>query len=298
MHDRPVARKIIKLGFQLLFGRRRAHWQDNWPFLKLIRAQHNTPGQILWKGQAAGTLFPVTEFYAAVGREVVIFGSGPSLRSQDVARIDASAALLVNGAVTLMPRLQGAFAIAIEDERFVWRHFGNMLQQLPRDPVFLLSPSVIRAILSHDASWCDGRRIVLIENLYKPFDGARRRFSDASVQKVVTGTGENCFSRDPGVGIIPAGTVAFSAMQFAIAARPECIGLAGIDLSNADGPRFYENGAQAASGIVGAEQRILNHFEYVAEQAGKLGVTIEVYSRVSALLTRGLPYSDRLVQVR
>lgn len=292
--DRPFSRKIVKLAFALLAGRARAHGQDCWPGLKIDTAA----GRVLYRGAQAARLSPAA--LPSGLEEITVVGSGPSIRDQDLTRLPPRSTILLNGAITLCDRI-APLAIAVEDERFVWRHGAELRRVLAeQDCLFLLSPAVIRALLSQDRSCLGGRKIALIDNLLKPVNGKRRKPDDPALRAIVRlGTQPgSALSLDPGRGIMPAGTVAFSALQFALAALPRRIGLAGIDLSNAAQPRFYETaGEQAASGIVTGLERILAGFSLAHALAAERGIALACYSPVSALLGIGYSPSDRLSAV-
>lgn len=291
MSDRPFHRQIVKIVFQILRGRSRAHWQDSWPHLRVIRDETGA-GQILWKGRPAGQLLPAR--LPGGLAEITIVGSGPSLREQDVSRLPAHSAILLNGAIGLAPKC-APLALAVEDERFVWRH-RTMLAGAPTDCLWMLSPSVMRALLSEDASTLAGRRIILIDNILKPVHAPRRTADDPALAAILCRGADGAgFSRDPARGIMPAGTVAFTALQFAVAARPGLVRLAGIDLSNAAAPRFYETESDMApSGLVDGLGRILAGFALARRCAAEAGVTLTCASRVSALLGIGYPLDPLL----
>ncbi len=222
----------------------------------------------------------------------MIVGSGPSLRDQRRTALPGPACVLLNGAVTLVGEIGAPLAVAIEDERFVWRH-RPLLEPIPPDVLCLLSTGVLRAICETGPAWLDGRAVVRIEDLRKPYRAPRRRLEDPGLP--VRRAGAAALSLDPGAGVVIAGTVAFTALQFALWAGPERIGFAGIDLGNAGDPRFYERpGATAASGLDRAQGRILPHFALAGQVAAERGIGLECYSPVSALLSLGLPFSPRL----
>jgi hypothetical protein len=106
---------------------------------------------------------------------------------------------------------------------------------------------------------------------------------------------EVAISLQPWSGIVPAGSVAVTAAQIALAMRPRKIGLAGIDLTSTQMPRFYEEaGDQAMSRLDAAVDRILKMFGLIREEATRFGVAVENYSPVSLLASVGYPYVDRL----
>jgi len=216
------------------------------------------------------------------------------LRGQDLSRVAPNRAILLNGAIKLIPDLGGVFAVVIEDERFVWRHHSEFANFRPNDTIFLLSPAVIRTLLSLDSNWCQDRTIVLLDNLKKPYGQPRRSLLDPDIADLLVLGNDAALSTNPEFGVVPVGTVAFSALQFALAAGVSRIGLAGIDLSNAHMPRFYENGDTAKSGILRAQQKILAHFALADEHAKKLGVDIVCHSPVSALRDIGIVYQQTI----
>lgn len=283
--DRPIQRRLIKLGFSAFAGRKRAHWQDTFPGLRIDRER----GQILYFGESAGVLSPTR--LPDHAKEIAIVGSGPSIRKQHLTRLPPRSALLLNGAISLAAQLH-PMAILIEDERFVWRHF-DMLRDTPADCPWFLSPGVIRALLERDRTFLIGKQVRLIEDLLKPVHSPRLNRADPALAGVLDR--QKLFSLEPERGIMPAGTVAYTAMQFAMASGPCLIGLAGVDLSNANQPRFYETmGNAAPSGIVRGLSRIIDGFSAAREIAGSRGIKLRCYSPVSVLLDVGYPHDPRL----
>ncbi|WP_273690658.1 glycosyl transferase [Ketogulonicigenium vulgare] len=280
--DRPVTRRLIRLGFQLLRGR--AHWQDTFPGLRIDRAS----GEIRYFGRKVGQLVPA----ALPSIDALhIIGSGPSLAGQNLTALPPARTILLNGAISLADQLHPA-AVFVEDERFVFRHF-SMLSRLDPAVPLALSAAVIRAILQRDDGFLQGRRVMLIDNLLKPVHHLRRRAVPAGVD----GTG--LVSQDPEQGVMIAGSVACTALQFALAAQPKVIGFAGIDLSNANAPRFYESAdSRAPSGIVSGLPRLLAFFAAARDVAQERGIALRCYSARSALLEIGYPYDDLLDQPR
>ncbi|ACM03704.1 glycosyl transferase [Cereibacter sphaeroides] len=284
LSDRPLKRRAIKLAYSIFAGRDRAHWQETAFGLRIDRAH----GKIMYLGEKVGQLAPAC-FQDA--DEIVIVGSGPSLRDQDVSQLPIRSAILLNGAASLAPQVAPLF-IAVEDERFIWRHF-SMLRDIRRDCGLLLSPGAVRAILEQDREFLKDRRVSLIDNLLKPVHEVRRRETDPSLTSILDTT--RLLSLDPEVGVVPAGTVALSAMQFALAAKPAKISLAGIDLKNAFGPRFYETAREMApSGIVRGMDRILSGFVAAQQVAASRGIALGCLSPVSALLDVGYPFDPRI----
>lgn len=291
MSDTPLHRKLVKLGFQLTHGRETRHHYALWPHGALNHAPDGS-GTLMWRGKPAATL--LAGGLPAGLQEITLIGSGPSLRDQAPERLPPRSAILLNGAISLSGRVP-PLAIAIEDERFIWRHW-TMLRDHTPDCYWMLAPAVMRAILQRDALILQDRRILLIEDITKPTGRKRRSLDDPEIRDFVRRGGDGSgLSQAPWRGVVPAGTIAFSAMQFALAARPAQIGLAGIDLSNADAPRFNETaGNTAPSGIVSALTRILAAFTLAKDEATRHNIRLACYSQHSALCGIGYPFQPRL----
>lgn len=286
--DRPLSRKLIRLGFQAL-GRNRAHRQDLWPGMAIDRRA----GHVDWRGRRLLSLVPPDRIFRPGLDLIAVVGSGPSLRDQRVAALGDGAAILCNGAAQLCDRIR-PLAVAVEDERFVFRHHA-MLSGLPPEIPVLLSPAALRAWAEREAGTLRGRPVTLIENLVKPVGAQRRDLSDPALKGMVVTGPDAAMSLDPATGVVITGTVAFSALQFALAARPRRILLAGIDLSNDSAPRFYETaGDRAPSGLTAGMDRILAGFALARTEAEGRGVEIACASPVSALLGLGYPLDRRL----
>jgi hypothetical protein len=296
--DRPLTRVLIKLVCSVAFGRARAHYQSWLPGLSLALPQQGDDGEIRYKGKRVATLFPSDiMLLSSQSSEIVIIGSGPSVSNAAVETLVPRTAFLLNGAISLISTYGIVpFAIAIEDERFVWRHFEAMKACVSGDVTTLMSPAVIRAVCELDPAWLANKRIVLINDIRKPYRAKKRSSGELSNLSFVrissTGAGA---SLCPDQGVFQGGSVAITAFQFAISRRPSKIGFLGVDINNAKMPRFYERvGEQAYSGIATAKQRILDHLHIGLTVAAEQGVEVVTYSAISALREIGISYDQRL----
>lgn len=272
MSDRPLQRQAIKLAFTAL-GASRAHWQETWPGLRLERAAGDQPGRVIHRGREIAPLQPLSVLASRAGEVVTIIGSGPSIREVDPARLPGYP-ILLNGALSL--GIEGA--LAVEDERFVWRHLRMMEERLRPDMPRLFSPAVIRVLAGRAPRLLAEGPVILMENLGKRAGEVRRR--DLPI-----------VSANPAAGVVIAGTVAFSALQMALGTRARRIAFAGVDLGNAAEPRFYETAENAArSGLTTGLDRILTHFAAAAELAAERGIALETVTPGSALTRVGIPY--------
>ena len=292
MGDRPLIRRLIKLGATLT-GPARAHRQDIWPGLGIDRET----GQVTWRGQP---LLRLATFRALVPQGlplIAVVGSGPSLARQHPERLPDGSAILLNGAASLVGRVR-PLAVMVEDERFVFRHMA-MLAALPRELPLMLSPAAMRAMAERDADLLRDRPVALVDNLLKPVNAPRRRLSDPQLDAVLLrgDPPDAALSLDPDTGVVIFGTVAMSAVQVALAARPDKVLLAGIDLRNAaTTPRFYETAQdRAPSGIVAGLDRSLSGFALAHAVARDRGIAFTCASPASALRDIGLPFDAMLM---
>ncbi|KQR69082.1 hypothetical protein [Rhizobium sp. Leaf341] len=297
--DRPLHRRLWKLAATLAYGRRRAHAYDWAPSLRIEPAPYGPEKTILFKGRPVGTLLPPSALSDLAGSDITIVGSGPSVRDADLQALADRSTLLLNGAIALVPeRIARPLAFVAEDERFVYRHFPAFLAGLDRTILCLLSVAVLRAVLEQDPDWLTDRPVILIDNLLKPYGENRRHLADVARMAAVTvdAPTRSGVSLDPGLGVFQGGSVAVSALQFALFCRPRVIGFIGIDISNAAEPRFYEKpGERVFSGVSEAEGRILAHIRLAKKVGEARGSLFVNYAPTSALQKIGIPLSNRLV---
>lgn len=291
--DRPFRRTLVKLACQLFLGTRQAHYHSWLPSLAIRDRGPGHPGAVWFRGHPILSLLPVEELSRRVGHSILIVGSGPSVKGQSFAGLPSRSAILLNGAISLIgSEIAVPLAVAIEDERFVWRHFAMMREKIAADTLCLFSPGVLNAICLLDRQWLDDRSVVLIDNIRKPYGSPRRPDEALQALGFVRLAGEAGFSEDPDRGVFQGGSVAISALQFALATHAEQVGFLGVDISNAGSPRFYEAAGETAfSGIAGAERRILSHIALAKVCAERKGVILINHSPVSALRRIGLDYS-------
>ena len=161
----------------------------------------------------------------------------------------------------------------------------------------LFSTSVLRAICEIDFAWLRTQKVIHIDFLQKPYGKPRR--SQVELENLDylrwSPSHSSAISLAPSCGFFSGGSVAATAIQIAFCLNPRRIGLAGIDLSNASEPRFYEvTGHSAKSRIVQTQSRILEIFALAQAECRNRGIDLVNYSPISALSALGVPYDDRL----
>ena len=292
--DRPFRRQAIKLLARIFLGSRRAHYHSWLPSLAIEGRSGINPGKVKFRG-IEFPLRNIRSLSERAGERIMIIGSGPSVKGADLSSLPDRSALLLNGAISLIGmQICEPLAVAIEDERFVWRHFDLMRERLVRrEAPLLLSPGVIRAICELDGDFLRDRPLILIDDIRKPYGLPRRDKTELAGFEFVVLEGEAGFSSDPDQGVVQGGSIAISALQFVLATGAREIGFLGVDIANADAPRFYEQeGDVAYSGIAGAEARILTHIALARDVAAAKGVRLSNYSAMSALRSIGLDYGS------
>jgi hypothetical protein len=291
--DRPFRRQAIKVLARILLGGWRAHYHSWLPSLKIVGRRGGSPGVAKFRSGIGFPLSDARSLSERAGERIVIIGSGPSVKGADLSSLPVRGAFLLNGAIRLIgDYIHEPLAVVIEDERFVWRHFSLMRERLVgRKLPLLLSPGVIRAICELDGDFLRDRPLILIDDIRKPYGLPRRDKASLAGFDFVVLDGEAGFSTDPDRGVFQGGSVAISALQFALATNAREIGFLGVDIANANGPRFYEKtGDVAYSGIAGAEARILAHIALARDVVRSRGVRLSNHSEVSALRSIGLDY--------
>lgn len=250
------------------------------------------PGRVVYRGREILGLSGIDSLVRRASQRILIAGSGPSVNEARLGGLPPRHALLLNGAISLIGEaLAEPLAVAIEDERFVWRHFEMIAGRIPSDVPLLLSPGAIRAICDRDAVFLRDRTVILIDDIRKPYGKPRRDEVEVAGRSHAVLRGAAGFSSEPDLGVFQGGSVVVSALQFALATGATEIGFIGVDIANAGAPRFYErDGAAAFSGVAGAEARILEHVALAGDIAEYRGVRLVNHSPVSALRSIGLDY--------
>ena len=293
--NRPLSRTFIKLAARLVGGKSRGHAQDWIPGLRLVPASPTELGSIYHQGILAGRLVSGGVAIHTQSPHVYIVGTGPSIEGCDLSLTESKSCILLNGALHLMSNhIKTPLAVVIEDERFVWNHF-DLLERIPLNCPCVFSVSVIRAVCERNRDWLQERQVVLYDDLRKPYRHKRRSISELRGLPFVrlSPDGEAGFSTEPDAGVFRGGSVVISAVQLALSLRVRTIGFLGIDINNANQPRFYEKAVRSFSGIQKGQDRILRHLVVAKEYASEKGVMLKNYSPISALEALGLEYSDR-----
>ena len=142
--DRPLRRALVKLACRLL-GNDRAHFHSWLPSLTIVGRTQEHPGVVLFRRRKLLELAFIDALRLRASQRIVIVGSGPSINDADLSVLPPHSAILLNGAIHLIGAgVAEPLAVAIEDERFIWRHFDLVRDQLGPDTLLLLAPEFQR----------------------------------------------------------------------------------------------------------------------------------------------------------
>jgi hypothetical protein len=294
----PVRRRRVgKFFYRLTHPRSHHHWYDLRPFLDFERGPEGRWSTVLYKNREVARLSPHREVTRHPRRSVVVVGAGPSLSRQYLERLRERDCILTNGAISLIGSHRVApLAVFIEDQDFV-RAWPELITGIPNGTRCFFTPPVIRTICEVDPSHLVRWQLFLVEILHKPIRAPRPRLDDLLREPFVRGSpdGTALFSTDIERGFGSCGTVVYCACQLALACRPSSLGIAGVDLSNFDQPRFHETDRKpAASRLRRRLPSILAGFGLLGAICRERGIDARNHSSTSILPARDFPYDDWL----
>jgi len=216
-------------------------------------------------------------------KEIFIVGAGPSIKKQKLEILKERQTALLNGSITLIKEygLKPAF-IAIIDSNFCIKR-GEMLKLIPNGSRLVLSYSAMKEIALYYPETIKNNRIFLIMQMH---DWKHAYLSDK---------GYEIFDNFD-YGFLDSGSVMNLAIQTAAMKRIKNIYLAGLDIGNANEPRFYENKTdKMKSGLLkDYETKILPFMKLASKWTKDHGIKMFNCSPVSKLPYSIIPFSDIL----
>src|ERR1044072_6287531 len=96
--DRPLRRTLVKLACQILLGSRRAHYHAWLPSLSIEGRSRGNPGGVRFRGRPVLELLGADALSDRAGASILIVGSGPSVKGQELSQLPQRSAILLNGA--------------------------------------------------------------------------------------------------------------------------------------------------------------------------------------------------------
>lgn len=222
------------------------------------------------------------------GLRGVILASGPSVaRLERPERLFRLPVTCVNGSVTLPQRLgHRCDCLLVTDPRFIRDKPDLFRIGTALADAVVLQPATAFAALQFAPDILERSTIYLVEDPLHPFK-QRRPSSEALASDprlIVHPNGRLMFSIDPSIGICPAGTVVYGAIQLLFGLGYEQLFMFGVDLTT--GPRFYAEGRPAPSELDDSYARTIEPaFQLVGEylrRSGRRLVNASLDSRLDA----------------
>lgn len=287
--------KLARAWFRLTHRKSMRHVAHSLPHLRLTADGERW--KIYWRKQHKGQTMAWAPLTTMQPNLLYVVGSGPSVAEQDLSQIGDAPTLVVNGAASLIAdgTLKNPIGVVMEDARFV-RQRPDFIEGLPRSTPLFVTQSVLQALGAMNGDWLSQFPVYFMQGFtarywqpWQPlecFDSQDYRASDNAA-----------LSLDLSQGVFGCGTVMYAASQVALMHGASHIRLAGLDLTNFEQPRFYEQrNDQAWTGLQNAyETRILPAFTLLKNVCDERGVTIENCSHTSIIPREVLPFSDALM---
>ena len=178
------------------------------------------------------SLYDLTNALKAPSGELFIIGSGPSIRTQAIGRLENKNTILLNGAVTLIKDADlHPLCVLVVDELFCRKRL-DLLASVPEGTNMVLTFPAIKEIAFERPDIIRRNRIFLLHEKNQDFHG-----------KLGVDTYNLSQFDKPTHGVFRAGTVMSAGIQLAAFMKVPNVYLLGLDIGNAETePRFYETG--------------------------------------------------------
>ena len=209
---------------------------------------------------------------------VHVLASGPSMLHFRSERLGQNLAILVNGAIRFYEQGVRHCVWVVSDSRFVHHqpHFWSTVVGM----TCFFTPAVIQLIAAHSPGFFARNSVVMIRDV-------RQMWSDRHLIPPEVAVHD---SQHPNIGVsfdisqgfVEAGTVTFIATQLAYYMGAERIVIHGMDILNADQPRFYEQpGERSPCKLLAGKDRIVASFNWLNAMYAERGVQVYNASPVS-----------------
>lgn len=258
-------------------------------------------------------LHNIQQRYQTRQKSIHIFASGSSISRVNFSEtLLAQPAIFVNGSITLSDqhKFESIVAYVISDARFIDHAPQIFAAHYRGQPLFITQP-VLEKILALELDLFDQHleNIYLIQPIDRPLSNpkanvlskifARKKLNISDIadpeiildlqNKPVLGVSLNICK-----GFVEAGTVAYVATQLAYGLGACSIYIYGMDLINANQPRFYENDKNQSPCKLdkAVENRIIPSFDLLATQFKQNNVDVFNASDISKNLFVNLKYKS------
>lgn len=280
---------IIKHYLIIKRGRDNSYSFSYHPYIRILNRN-----KIYWKNKF---LFKTHSFDKLNSNEndIFIVGSGPSINTQNLALLRNKKVIFLNGSIIIAKKYNILpFCLIIMDSTFIINR-QNIIKEIPPKIPLILSLSVIKALYYFMPQILKEHPVFLIENPLEPYNGTKKKISDLDKKYFyISKAGDSAFSLKPSAGLYNGGTVMSNAIQIAFYAGFKRIFLLGLDIGNANQPRFYENNKNKIKcGLLNDyETEILPFMKATRELAEIKGISIYNCSPITKLPYEVIPYFD------
>ncbi|MCD0500988.1 MULTISPECIES: hypothetical protein [Achromobacter] len=286
------ADRLVRKLFRLLRARTQRHNQHLWPFVRIWRDRTGAISGFRAFGRSL-PLTPLAQGYDRADDTVHLILSGPSVAQIPYDQLDIRVAMGVNGAIALARKFDLPFKYyCIIDQNFVRERIELVREIVGRDLTLYVFPEVLRYIMQgipQDQIRC---RICIVELISER--AYQRSVAPAVLKRIAAATPEVQlldakqglgYSFDASLGVFDADTVAYAALQVLMSGGARQVYVHGLDLTVANGLRFYDEGDRPQSSRLARKftHLIEPSFRFAAQQWRARGVSVFNLSPVSAL---------------
>ena len=273
---RPFVYKVLEKWLNVVLPENRKHFRYIWPELKVT---HHIDGtrSFSYKRQHIARSCPASLLRGYCAERLFLIGSGPSIKSQNIAKLQNQTVMLMNGAFYLTEEHSFKKVIfVVTDFEFMEQNPTLILKALESEACCIFTSECIRVIAElypealKDRPFIISEEIGRFSNQAKPSLSALRQWADEREGVRFDGSRSTMrqffgFCSNPDLGFFNCGTVMYAALQFGAYTQPASIYLLGFDIGNATEPRFYETASKTAP------SRLLEDFESIIQPAFEYG---------------------------
>ena len=225
--------------------------------------------------------------------KVYILGSGPSVNTQDLTPLKQEAVITLNG--SLVATCQAGlvpYAHIIIDANFILTR-PDLVQLLPPKVPLLVSLSALKAMACFCPAQLHNRPVLLVRNPLGTFPQPLRCVQRLPQRHFVKSVDNPAyFSLTPDFGFADGGSVMTIGIQLAYYLGVQQVFLLGLDIGNAEQPRFYEtkHNRQKCGLLKDYETKILPFMQLTRQVFEARGKEIYNCSPISKLPYEVIPY--------
>ncbi len=234
-------------------------WSGSWKHHRFYPTEQEIQisEENIWSfGQEASRIDSIpleTAISSIEASSILLVATGPSAREFDWESAKELCPLIlgVNGAPTLLEAFGlKTNALVITDRSFTLTGLAHIEKAVDANSMLFLEPEAAASLAQNSPELLSKARFSVLERVNRHYAVPAKNWRDLkrgdSKEKFVTHpqNEEIGFSMCPEDGIFPGGTVAYAALQLAVAAKPQTIDIVGLDLGG-KGRAYVESPEEA-----------------------------------------------------